>query len=49
MSVDWTTVFTSGLVASVITSFQFLTTRYLARILDRIEKREKQEEQRKEK
>ena len=39
MKIDWTTIFASGITASVICTFQFFTTRYLARILDSIEKR----------
>lgn len=38
MSIDWTTVVTSGFVAGIISGFQFLTTRYLGKMLDRIEK-----------
>jgi len=39
MNIDWTTVLCSAVTASIITSFQFLTTRYLGRILDRMEKK----------
>jgi hypothetical protein len=39
MRIDWTTVFASGITASVICTFQFFTTRYLGRMLDHIEKR----------
>jgi len=38
MDINWTTVITSAIVASIITSMQFITTRYLSRILDRLEK-----------
>lgn len=38
MDINWTTVITSAVVASIISGMQFLTTRYLGRILDRIEK-----------
>jgi len=38
MDINWTTVITSAIVASIISSMQFLTTRYLSRILDRLEK-----------
>jgi hypothetical protein len=40
LSIDWTTVIASALVSAIITSFNFLTTRYLARMLDKIERRE---------
>jgi hypothetical protein len=39
MTIDWTTVICSAITASIITSFQFLTTRYLGGILDRMERR----------
>jgi len=38
MDINWTTVITSAIVASIISGMQYLTTRYLSRILDRIEK-----------
>jgi len=38
MEINWTTVLSSGLVAAIITGMQFITTRYLGRILDRLEK-----------
>jgi hypothetical protein len=38
MSIEWTTVISSGVVAAIISSCQFVTTRYLGRFLDRIEK-----------
>jgi hypothetical protein len=38
MDINWTTVITSAIVASIIASMQFITTRYLSRILDRLEK-----------
>jgi hypothetical protein len=38
MDINWTTVITSGVVAAIISSMQFITTRYLGRILDRLEK-----------
>jgi hypothetical protein len=38
MDINWTTVITSGVVAAIISSMQFITTRYLSRILDRLEK-----------
>jgi hypothetical protein len=38
MHIDMTTVLSSGVVAAIISSFQFITNRYLGRILDRIEK-----------
>jgi hypothetical protein len=38
MAIEWTTVATSAIVSAVITSGNFLTTRYLGRILDKIEK-----------
>lgn len=41
MVVDWTTVITSAVVSAIITSANFLTTRYLGRILDKIEKKER--------
>jgi hypothetical protein len=37
MNIDWTTVFASGITASIICTFQFFTTRYLARLLDHLE------------
>ncbi len=41
-SINWTTILASALSASIIGSFvavgQFLTTRYLGRLLDHIEK-----------
>lgn len=37
MKIDWTTVFASGITASIICTFQFFTTRYLGRMLDHIE------------
>jgi len=36
--INWTTVATSGIVAAVISSFQFITTRYLGKLLDKIDK-----------
>lgn len=41
INIDLTTVITSAVVSAIITSSNFLTTRYLGKILDRIEKREK--------
>jgi hypothetical protein len=38
MEINWTTVITSAIVATIISSMQFVTTRYLGRILDRLEK-----------
>lgn len=38
MDINWTTVITSAIVAIIISSTQFVTTRYLGRILDRLEK-----------
>lgn len=38
MAIEWTTVVTSAVVSAIITSANFLTTRYLGRILDKIEK-----------
>jgi len=38
MNINWTTVITSAIVATIISSMQFITTRYLGRILDRLEK-----------
>ena len=38
MDINWTTVISSGVVAVIISSMQFVTTRYLSRILDRLEK-----------
>lgn len=38
MSIDMTTVATSAIVSAIITCGNFLTTRYLGRILDRVEK-----------
>jgi hypothetical protein len=39
MKIDWTSVCASGITASVICCFQFFTTRYLARILNHLEKK----------
>ena len=38
MTIDYTVVVASGVTAAIISSCQFLTTRYLGRFLDRIEK-----------
>jgi len=38
LDINWTTVITSAVVAVIISGTQFITTRYLGRILDRIEK-----------
>lgn len=38
MDIDWTTVIASAITAAIIGSAQFITTRYLSRILDRLEK-----------
>ena len=38
MNINWTTVLASGVVASIVSGFQFITNRYLGRILDKIEK-----------
>lgn len=38
MHIEWTTVIASGVVAAIISSIQFITTRYLSRILDRLER-----------
>lgn len=41
-SINWTTVIASGVVAGIVSIFtsaaQFMTTRYLGKMLDRIEK-----------
>lgn len=37
-SIDWTTVLASAVTASILGGTQFITTRYLGRILDRWEK-----------
>ena len=37
-NIDGTTVITSAIVSIIITSGNFITTRYLARALDKIEK-----------
>jgi len=39
MKINWTSVWASGITASVICCFQFFTTRYLARILNHLEKK----------
>lgn len=44
MAIDWTTVISSAIVASIIGGAQFLTTRYLSKMLDRIEKKQKQKD-----
>ena len=44
MNIDWTIVISAGITAAIIGSFQFITNRYLGRILDSIEKRSKKEE-----
>jgi hypothetical protein len=36
--IDWTTVVASAITASIIGSSQFIFIRYLARVLDRIER-----------
>jgi len=38
VNIDWTTVIASAITAAIIGSTQFITTRYLSRILDRLEK-----------
>jgi hypothetical protein len=38
VEIQWTTVIASAVTAVVIGSAQFITTRYLSRILDRLEK-----------
>jgi hypothetical protein len=45
MAIDWTTVMASTFVAIVITSANFITTRYLGRILDKIEKNSKKKDE----
>ncbi len=39
--IDWTSVVTSAVVSSIIVSGNYITTRYLGRILDRIEQNSK--------
>jgi hypothetical protein len=41
-SINWTTIIASAVTAVIIGSAQFITTRYLGRILDRLEKPYKQ-------
>jgi len=36
--IEWTTVISSGVVAVIIGGMQFISTRYLGRMLDKIEK-----------
>jgi hypothetical protein len=38
MNINWTTIIASAITAIVVGSTQFITTRYLARILDKLEK-----------
>ncbi len=38
MIVDWTTVIASAVTASIVSGASFVSNRYLARMLDRIEK-----------
>lgn len=38
MDINWTTVIASAITACVVGSAQFITTRYLGRMLDKIEK-----------
>ncbi len=38
MMIDWTTVIASAITAIVVGGSQFVANRYLARMLDRIEK-----------
>ena len=38
MGIDWTTVLASSLTAAIISGVTFVTNRYLARALDRIER-----------
>ena len=45
MNIEWTTVISAGVVAAIISSVQFITTRYLGRILDRLEKNTERQRQ----
>jgi hypothetical protein len=38
MDINWTTIIASAITAAIIGSTQFIATRYLGRILDRLEK-----------
>ena len=38
MGIDWTTVIASAFTAAIVSGFTFITNRYLARVLDRIER-----------
>jgi len=38
VGIDWTTVLASSLTAAIISGVTFVTNRYLARALDRIER-----------
>jgi len=42
-TIDWTTVITSAIVSAIVTSANYITIRYLGKILDRIEKRRDEE------
>ena len=37
--IDWTTVITSAIVSAIVASANYITIRYLGKVLDRIEKR----------
>jgi hypothetical protein len=38
LNLNWTTIIASAFTACIVGTSQFITTRYLARILDRLEK-----------